>query len=173
MSNEKIFILAFFGLLSILGLWGVIVSIFDSNNKMTTEERKKHQKQKQEKLKKEYEEKKALSVQKAEEKRKENEQLKENKKKAKKELIEKSKIEKEKLAENERIAKEEKKIKSKEKKLNFFNWFKPNFTIKSGIVTPKRNTVERPVNSLFGSENKEPNPNNDKMEELLKEIRDL
>lgn len=144
MSNEKFFVLAFLVLLSLLGLWGIIASIFDSNSKMTPSERKKHQKEKQEKLKKEYEEKKALSVQKTEERRKENE----------KKLIEKKKI-------------------AKERKLKFLNWFKPNETIKNGITTPKKNIVEKPINSFLGSKNREPNSLDEKMDNLIKELKDL
>lgn len=125
-------------------------------------ERRERREERERKLKAEYEEKKALKLKARNEKDKIYQEKKENEKR-----------EKEKLVENERIAKEEKKRKAKERKLNFLNWFKPNETIKSGIITPKRNTVERPTHSLFGSSNNENNTLEEKLDNLAKELKDL
>jgi len=155
----------FFGLASAYYMFS---DVFGSTDKVDNRpppksqaERRERREERERELKAEYEEKKALKLK----ARKEKDKLYQDKK------------EKEKLAENERIAKEEKKRIAKEKKLKFFNWFKPKKTThhygNTTIISDRRNIKEKPVPPLFGSAYREQNPLDDKMEELLKEIRDL
>jgi hypothetical protein len=160
----------FFGLAS---AYYMFYDVFGSTDKVDNRpppksqaERRERREERERELKAEYEEKKALKLK----ARKEKDKLYQDKK-------ENEKREKEKLAENERMAKEEKKRIAKEKKLKFFNWFKPKKTThhygNTTIISDRRNIKEKPIPPLFGSANTEPNPLDDKMEKLLKEIRDL
>jgi hypothetical protein len=110
----QFFIYLIFGLLSLFGFITLLYSIFDNENKLTPEERKENQKEKQDKLKKEYEEKQKLSKEK-----------RENELKIKRELA----------AENKQIR--------KEKVSTFFSSLKPKTRINnidSSNVTPLKNT---------------------------------
>ncbi len=158
-----------FLLFGVASAYYMFSDVFGSSDKVDSRpppksqaERRERREEREQKLKAEYEEKKALKLKVRNEKNKIYQDKKENEKR-----------EVEKLAENQRILKEEKKRIVKERKLNFINWFKPNKTMKSGIITPKRNTVERPQNSFFGSENKEPNTLEEKLDNLAKELKDL
>ena len=117
---------------------------------------RKRREERQEKIKAEYEEKKALKLKAREEKDKIYQEKKENKKREK----------------------EEKKRIAKENKKNFFSWLKP----KIKITHHKNNTIIsdsskakdfEPPKSFFGANTNEKDEISEKMERLIKEIKDL
>lgn len=106
---------------------------------------RKRREEREQRIKLEYEEKKALKLKARNEKNKNYEEKKENKKR-----------EIEKVAETKRIAKEEKKRIAKENKKDFFSWLKPT----EKTTHYKNTTIEE--NSI-----------NEKMDNLIKELKDL
>ena len=150
-----------FGLISAYYLFS---DIFGASDKVDSRpppksqaERRERREERERKLKAEYEEKKALKL---------------------KARNEKNKIYQEKK-ENERIAKEEKKRIAKENKKDFFNWLKPKartHKLSNGnTIMADSNQIQkvRTHISFFGSENRELNSLDEKMDNLMKELKDL
>ena len=81
--------------------------------------------------------------------------------------------------ERERKLKEEKKRIAKENKKDFFNWLKPKVRthkLSNGntiIADSSQIQKARTHTSFFGSENREPNSLDEKMDNLMKELKDL
>ena len=149
--NNRFIVYAFLGFLILASLWAVVSSILDYNNKMTPQERKEHTRDKQEQLKKEYEEKKALSVEKAKAKKEEKQREKEERKNLKKS------------------------IKEQKPKRNFFSWLKPKVkktTVGNITYVVDSSEVKKFVPPLFGGSN-EKSPIDEKMEKIIKELKDL